>query len=70
MHDVVDQIRQRILAGRFRVSEHAQGRLDERGLLLSEIMATVPAWTVVEIYPSGRMGPSLLARHICRPTMR
>jgi len=64
MADPIDQIRQRILGGRFRVSEHAQGRLDERGLLLSDILATVPSWTIVETYPTGRMGPSFLARHI------
>ncbi len=64
MDDLVDRIRHRIESGRFRVSEHAQGRLDERGLLFSDILATVPSWRIVEKYPSGRMGPSFLAMHI------
>lgn len=34
MNDLVDQIRERIEAGRFRLSDHAQGRLNERGILL------------------------------------
>lgn len=63
MDSLVDAMRQRIEGGRFRVSDHAQGRLDERGLLLADILATVPLWTVIETYPSGRMGPSFLARH-------
>ena len=64
MDDLVDRIRQRILSGRFRVSDHAQGRLDERGLLLSDILASVPSWSIVETYSSGRMGPSFLAKHV------
>ena len=64
MDDLVDQIRHRIESGRFRISDHAQGRLDERGLLLSDILASVPSWTIVEIYATGRMGPSFLASHI------
>lgn len=64
MDDLVDQIRKRIGAGRFRVSDHAQGRLDERRILLSDILASVSSWTIVEKYPTGRMGPSFLARHI------
>ena len=64
MNDLVDQIRERIEAGRFRLSDHAQGRLNERGILLSDILASIPTWTVVETYTKGRMGPSFLARHI------
>ncbi|MDP3898890.1 MAG: DUF4258 domain-containing protein [Mesorhizobium sp.] len=57
MGDLVDRIRERIEAGRFRVSDHAQGRLDERGILLSDILASVVSWTIVETYPTGRMTP-------------
>jgi len=64
MDDLVDRIRERILSDRFRVSDHVQGRLDERGLLLSDILASVPSWTIVEMYSSGRMGPSFLAVHV------
>ncbi len=63
MDDLVDRIRQRIESGRFRVSDHAQGRLDERGLLLSDILASVGSWSIIEIYRRDRMGPSFLARH-------
>ena len=64
MDDLADRIRGRIESGAFRVSDHAQGRLDERQLLLSDILASVASWTVIETYESGRMGPSLLARHM------
>ncbi|WP_187971809.1 DUF4258 domain-containing protein [Aquibium microcysteis] len=64
MDDLADRIRARIEAGRVRVSDHAQGRLSERGILFSDVLASVPAWTVVEIYVTGRMGPSFLARHV------
>jgi hypothetical protein len=64
MDDLVDRIRRRIEGGRFRVSQHAQGRLDERKLLLSDILASVSSWEIVEAYPSGRMGPSFLAKHV------
>jgi hypothetical protein len=63
MDDLVDQIRSRIENGVFRVSGHAQGRLDEGGLLLTDILASVKTWTIVETYPTSRMGPSFLARH-------
>lgn len=63
MEDLPEQLRQRIAKGRFRVSIHAQGRLDERGILLSDILGSAPAWTIVEIYTDSRMGPSLLAKH-------
>ena len=63
MDDLVDQIRSRIESGAFRVSGHAQGRLDERGLLLTDVLASVKTWTIVETYLQNRMGPSSLARH-------
>ncbi|PSM19966.1 DUF4258 domain-containing protein [Nitratireductor sp. StC3] len=64
MDDLADRIRNRIASGAFRISDHAQGRLDERRLLLSDILASVASWSVIETYESGRMGPSLLARHV------
>jgi hypothetical protein len=64
MDDLVDQIRLRIESGKLRVSDHAQGRLDERGLLLSDILASIPSWSIIETYIAGRMGPSFLARHV------
>lgn len=64
MGNLADRIRRRIESGAFRVSDHAQGRLDERGLLLSDVLASVATWFVIETYESGRMGPSLQARHI------
>jgi hypothetical protein len=64
MSSLADQIRERIALGNFRVSDHAQGRLDERGLLLSDVLASVASWSVIETYVSGRMGPSLLAKHV------
>ncbi|WP_417413125.1 DUF4258 domain-containing protein [Hoeflea sp.] len=63
MDDLADRLRQRIANGKFRVSAHAQGRLDEQGLLLSEILASVPSWSIVERYEISRMGPSLLVKH-------
>lgn len=63
MTDLADLIRSRIKAGRFRVSSHAQTRLDERGVLLSDILATVSSWSITETYETERMGPSLLAGH-------
>lgn len=66
MSDLADRLRQRIISGSFRVSDHAQGRLDERGLLLSDILASVPSWSIVEIYEANRMGQSLLAKHELR----
>jgi hypothetical protein len=63
MDDLADKLGQRITIGKFRVSDHAQGRLDERGILLSELLASVEAWSIVETYEDGRMGPSLLAKH-------
>lgn len=63
MDDLVDRIRSRIEKGAFRVSGHAQGRLDERGLLLTDVLASVTSWKIVETYPKSRMGPSFLARH-------
>lgn len=64
MDDLVDQIRRRIESGKLRVSDHAQGRLDERGLLLSDILARIPSWSIIETYVTGRMGPSFLGRHL------
>lgn len=64
MDDLVDRMRQRIESGKFRVSDHAQGRLDERGLLVSDILASVPSRSIIETYATGRMGPSFLARHV------
>src|SRR5690606_30656016 len=64
MEGLIDRIRQRIDSGKFRVSDHAQGRLDERGLLLSDILASVASWSIIETYESGRMGPSFLAKHV------
>jgi hypothetical protein len=63
MDDLAAKLRNRIEGGRFRVSAHAQRRLDERHLLLSDILGSVKSWSIVEIYETGRMGPSLLARH-------
>ncbi len=63
MEPLVERIRRRIESGKFRVSDHAQGRLDERGLLLSDILASVASWSIIEIYQSCRMGPSFLAKH-------
>ena len=37
--------------------------MDERGMLLSDILASVPSWSIVEVYENSRMGPSLLAKH-------
>ena len=62
--DLVDAIRRRIESGAFRVSDHAQMRLDENGLLLADILASIASWSIVEAYPSDRMGPSLLAKHV------
>ncbi|NMG38629.1 hypothetical protein GRZ55_05145 [Chelativorans sp. ZYF759] len=63
MDDLVDQIRSRIENGAFRVSGHAQGRFDERGLRLTDILASVKTWTIVGTYVQSRMGPSFLAKH-------
>ena len=63
MNDLADGLRQRIASGRLRVSDHAQGRLDERGMLLSDILASVPSWSVIETYEGNRMGLSLLVKH-------
>ncbi|GIL01593.1 MAG: hypothetical protein BroJett030_14920 [Alphaproteobacteria bacterium] len=61
--DVIEEIRRRVESGAFRVSDHAQGRLDERGLSITEILASVDSWSIIETYSDERMGPSLLAKH-------
>ncbi|MBU4530614.1 MAG: DUF4258 domain-containing protein [Hoeflea sp.] len=66
MGDLADQLSLRIESGRFRVSDHAQGRMDERGILLSDVLASVPSWSIVETYEVNRMGLSLLAKHELR----
>ncbi len=63
MDDLAEQLRKRIRNGKFRVSDHAQGRLDERSMLLTDILASVSSWSVIETYEGNRMGPSLLAKH-------
>ncbi|WP_339763662.1 hypothetical protein [uncultured Hoeflea sp.] len=63
MNDLADQLRQRIASGRFRVSDHAQGRLDRQGISLSDILASVPSWSVIETCEGNRMGLSLLVKH-------
>ena len=63
MSDLADAIGQRIAQRRLRVSRHAQRRLLERRIRIGDLLDSVAAWRVIEEYPDGRMGPSLLALH-------
>jgi len=64
VNDLVEAIGQRIAQKRLRISRHAQKRLLERRIRIGDLLDSVETWRIIEEYPDGRMGPSLLALHV------
>lgn len=68
MHDVEDAldimditaIRQRIKARHYRITMHAQKRMDQRGITLAELNEAIYHGEVIETYPEDRPYPSCL----------
>lgn len=64
--EFVDKIRGLVRAGRVRASDHAYGRLQEKGISYRQLVSSLDEAEIIERYPEYRHGPCFLARHVLR----
>ncbi|MGE0612423.1 MAG: DUF4258 domain-containing protein [Hyphomicrobiales bacterium] len=62
--DFVARIRKLAKAGALRASDHAYGRLVDKGISYRQLLASLDAAEILERYPGYRHGPCFLARHV------
>ena len=55
-----DEIRERVREGKYQIKLHAIQRINERGVLPSDIRDALLQCVLVEDYPDDRRGPSCL----------
>lgn len=57
---MIEQIRQKFIAGKYQLSRHCQRRCDSRGITLSEIKEVILNGEIIETYPKDSPYPSCL----------
>lgn len=62
--DFVARIRKLAKSGALRASDHAYGRLAEKGISYRQLVASLEDAEILERYPEYRHGPCFLARHV------
>ena len=66
MSATLDRVRRCVAAGAVQLTRHGSKELDNDGLALDEVLASVPGAEIVEDYAEAGRGPSVLALHTLR----
>ena len=62
MSETLERVRALVDAGRYRVSVHGYEELQQRGILLRDLVESIHTAMAVEDYPDAWKGPSILTR--------
>lgn len=56
----IAKLRQLVKKGKYQITLHAQKRMDQRGITLTELKSAICEGEVIEMYPSDKPYPSCL----------